>query len=76
MQAHRPAKAAIYLRRSDSRQGMSIRKQLQLVVAHAARRGVSLDAQLADLNQMERSTLTQYKDIFLERSGTNDDLTK
>jgi hypothetical protein len=71
MQTRRPERAVIYLRRSDSRRDMSIRNQLQLAIARAARLGVSLDAQVGDVDRMEREKFTQYKVIVLQRSSTN-----
>jgi hypothetical protein len=71
MQARRPARALIYLRRSELRQEMGIRNQLKCAIAQAARHGVWLDAQIGDLDHLEREKLTPYKDIVLERSPSN-----
>jgi|HubBroStandDraft_5_1064220.scaffolds.fasta_scaffold1288379_1 hypothetical protein len=67
MQARRPPRALVYLRRSEVRLEMGIRNRLKCAIAEAARHGVRIDAQVGDLDHMEHEKLTQYKDIVLER---------
>jgi DNA invertase Pin-like site-specific DNA recombinase len=74
MSARRPGRALTYLRRSSSRQELGIRNQLEWAIAEAKKLGVPLDATLADLDQMERDGLKQWKSIFLDDGVTGANL--
>src|SRR5580658_4005150 len=74
MPARRTSRALTYLRRSSSRQELGIRNQLEWAIAEAAKLGVSLDADLCDVDQMEREGLKQFKSIFLDDGVTGANL--
>jgi DNA invertase Pin-like site-specific DNA recombinase len=74
MSARRTSRALAYLRRSSSRQELGIHNQLEWAIAEAAKLGVSLDAEVGDLERMEREGLKQCKSIFLDDGVTGADL--
>jgi hypothetical protein len=74
MSARRPGRALTYLRRSSSRQELGIRNQLEWAIAEAAKLGVSLNAELQDVDHMERAGLKEFKSIYLDDGVTGADL--
>jgi DNA invertase Pin-like site-specific DNA recombinase len=74
MSARSPSRALTYLRRSSSRQELGIRNQLEWAIAEAAKLGVSLDAELPDVDHMEREGLKEFRGVFLDDGVTGADL--
>jgi DNA invertase Pin-like site-specific DNA recombinase len=74
MSARRPGRALTYLRRSSSRQELGIRNQLEWAIAEAAKLRVSLDAELRDVDHMEREGLKEFKSVFLDDGITGANL--
>lgn len=64
----------IYLRRSSSKQELSLAGQLAWAIDRARRDGVQVDAEPADLAYMQRSGLHHYKDILLDDAISGADM--
>src|SRR5271155_1694514 len=74
MTARLKRRALTYLRRSSSRQELGIGNQLEWAIAEAAKLGVSLDAELDDVDRMKREGLKEFKGIFLDDGVTGANL--
>jgi hypothetical protein len=59
--------ARVYLRHSHNGQENGIHEQLKWAIAGAARNGVKLGAEPADLEHMLLHNLSAYKSVYLER---------
>jgi DNA invertase Pin-like site-specific DNA recombinase len=66
--------ARVYLRRSRERQENGIHAQLGWAIAEAARYGVKLDAQPADLEHMLLHNLSAFKGVYLDNGISGSDL--
>ena len=63
-----------YLRRSQSRQEMSLHDQLRIVLSRAAQLNVPLDISLADLDYMLDNGLHHHKGLYVDDGLKGDDL--
>jgi DNA invertase Pin-like site-specific DNA recombinase len=76
MTARVPRRALAYLRRSQSRQELGIRNQLEWAITEAAKLGVALDAKPNDVDHMQRNGLREFKGIYLDDGVTGADLNR
>jgi hypothetical protein len=66
MPTNRRRTAVAYLRRSSSGPGFDVRRQLECIIAEAAKDGVVLDAKIEYLAHMEQAGLSRFRGIVLE----------
>jgi DNA invertase Pin-like site-specific DNA recombinase len=64
----------VYLRRSETKQEMSLQDQLKIALGRAAEVGVSIQATLADVEYMQAHRLLRHKDLYLDDGLKGDDL--
>jgi len=74
MAARKKHRGLIYIRRSTSRQELSLPAQLEWALKEAAKLGVVVDASLADLQFMQEKGLVSYKSIRLDDGRTGADM--
>lgn len=74
MSSRQPNQALLYLRRSNSKQELSLQSQIQWAIPEAEKHGVRLDASLADLEEARRQNMSAYKAIRLDDAITGADL--
>jgi DNA invertase Pin-like site-specific DNA recombinase len=68
------SEARVYLRRSETKQEMSLQDQLKTALGRAAEVGVTIQATLADVEHMQAHHLRRYKDLYLDDGLKGDDL--
>jgi DNA invertase Pin-like site-specific DNA recombinase len=66
--------ARVYLRRSDTKQDMSLHDQFRVVLERAAELGVTIHGTLEDVEYMLAHRLRRYKDLYLDDGLKGDDL--
>lgn len=64
MVAQQKDEARVYLRRSETKQEMSLHDQLRIALGRAAELGVSIQATSADIDYMQANGLLRYKDLY------------
>lgn len=74
MVAEQKDEARVYLRRSETKQEMSLHDQLRIALGRAAELGVSSQATPADIDHMQSRGLLRYKDLYLDDGLKGDDL--
>lgn len=74
MVAQQKDEARVYLRRSETKQEMSLHDQLRIALGRAAELGVSIQATSADIDYMQANGLLRYKDLYLDDGLKGDDL--
>lgn len=74
MEATERYESRTYIRRSQSRQGLSLHEQLGIVLRRAAELNVPLDITLADLDYMLDNRLHHYKGLYVDDGLKGDDL--
>ena len=76
MQIRKKENGIIYLRRSSSRQELSLDAQLIWALGKVKTEGLQVDATLEDLKYMRRHKLASYKSIRLDDAVTGGDLNR
>ena len=74
MVAEQKDEARVYLRRSETKQEMSLHDQLRIALGRAAELGVSIQATSADIDYIQANGLLRYKDLYLDDGLKGDDL--
>ena len=76
MTARKKNRGIVYIRRSSSRQELSLAAQLEWAIREADEREVPLDAELCDIARMQNSRLSVSKSIYLDDSISGADLNR